>query len=264
MAVVLATASTLVSADAVPEFWTRVGLHAAARTPPYDADHRKEQTTDTGMMPVASISQNDISFQVSGGDGNASAEATAGSQLGKLQGLAAVSVSNSSSAGGSFGGADSGPGEQWADLFHVKSDTLPAGTQVKLRLTLTLNDSLQASDPNVTAASASAWVNGLRIDDSTVAPAAQRTAFVDLCEHIGDTFYLQAGLSFSATSRGGVAVADVSNGAIVTLQSLTPGADYVTASAQSYGAAATVPEPALVPGMLALCLWPRRRPRRTV
>jgi hypothetical protein len=247
-------------ADAVPAFVTRVGLHAAARTPPYDPDHRKEQTTDTGPMPVASIPQRDISLQVAGGDGNATAEVTAGAQLGKLQGLAAVSVSNSSLSGGSFAGGDSGPGEQWADLFHVTSDTLASGTQVKLRLTLTLNDSLQASDASLAAASASASVNGLRIDDSTAAPAAQHAVSVDLCEHVGDAFFLQAGLSFSATSRGGTAVADVSNGAIVMLQMLTPGANYVAASSQTYGGApASVPEPGELAGLLAVFSLRRRR-----
>lgn len=255
----IASVASPVRADAVPAFATRVGLHAAARTPPYDPDHRKEQTTDTGPMPVASIPQRNINLQVSGGDGSATAEVTAGAQLGKLLGLAAVSVSSSSLSGGSFAGGDSGPGVQWDDLFHVTSDTLASGTQVKVRLTLTLNDSLQASDPDLAAAAASAWVNGLRIDDSTAAPAAQHAVSVDLCENVGDSFFLQAGLSFSATSRGGTAAADVSNGAVVTLQMLTPGADYVAASSQTYGALAAVPEPAALAGLLAVSGRRRRR-----
>jgi len=259
--VVLAFVAAPCTGATVPPYFLQLRLHADAGVPPYDAAHRFDSTTDTGMMQVQSIPEVRYDFSASG-DGNASSTAAANASFGRLAGLASASASGNPNSLPAFADGDSAGGEAWADQLHVVSDTLPAGAQVKLRLTLALNDVLSASTAvgDRTTATASAWVNGLRIDDSASAPAASHVKTVDLCAAVGGTFFLKAALSFSAGARPGTASVDVNQGAIVTLETLTPGAGYTTASGATYAPAAVVPEPATFPiVVLALAGMVRRR-----
>lgn len=148
-------------------------------------------------------------------------------------GISALGVNAGAGASGSL---------EWGDTITIQSDTLPLGTPVQLQAALSLHRSLSGSPGTVVYASAYGPF-GLSIYDSLSAPNPVQSVSKLVSTQVGSVLSLSGWMYFNAggTSEGpGIsALMDAWNTSRFTLEVLTPGAGYSSASGLGYA----VPEP---------------------
>lgn len=185
-------------------------------------------------------------------------------------------------------GGDARLRDAWSDLFTIQSATLAAGTPVQLQLTVRLDVSMSALDPDGAAGDAAAnartaaafhfggwdapWITGLDLHagsgtaSSVVDGVYSNSTFVNAA--VGQTLHLVGDLTVAYNQRNSGGARGWFSGqsdatATFFVDVLTPGAAYSTASNVSY--AAPVPEPAhwalLSGGLLVVAMLARRRRR---
>lgn len=178
--------------------------------------------------------------------------------------------------------------DAWSDLFTIQSATLAAGTPVQLQLTVQLDISMSAVDPDGAGGSASAaarsaaafhfggwdapWITGLDLGAGTGHASSvlngifSSSTFVNTA--VGQTLHLVGDMTLAYSQRNSTAARGWFSGksegtASFYVDVLTPGAGYSTASNFSY--AAPVPEPAhwmlLSGGLWVVGALARRRVR---
>jgi hypothetical protein len=196
------------------------------------------------------------------------------------------------SAGSQMPGGYTGSGgtatirDAWSDLFTINSATLAIGTPVQLQLTVQLNVSLFAKDPDGNLGSGAAngraaaafqfagwdapWITGVDLHTgtghaaSTIDGLYSSTAFINTA--VGQTLHLVGAMSLVYGQRNSPEARDWFSGssegsARFLVDVVTPGAAFSTASNFAY--AAPVPEPAgwalMTGGLFVLALATRRR-----
>jgi PEP-CTERM motif len=158
--------------------------------------------------------------------------------------------------------------DYWVDSFTISSATLPAGTPVELQLGVQLRASLATSGFGQAYALAvigtgldAGWLNGV---DTRNVGGGSHSSVSSFMSYVGAevTFVGQLNSRAWAESGEGVGSATTDAWAGFTVDLLTPGASYRTASGHDYGTpAAPIPEPgswALLLGGIAALAWRRR------
>ncbi len=164
-----------------------------------------------------------------------------------------------------FTGASVG---SWYDVIHVTHPTLPTGSPVKYRATATLEGTKSAFAPfpnngtHVYLRMGAAQYSALVVMQDGVF-SASRDVVIDT--FVGDVFTLGSSLEVqgeTSLTNGGPSTCrvDAWNTGLVTLDSLTPGASFVSDSGYRY-AASPVPEPGAMAalGLGVAALVGRRR-----
>lgn len=159
--------------------------------------------------------------------------------------------------------------DYWVDSFTITSATLPAGTPVALQLGVQLSANLTTSGFGQAYALAvigtgldAGWITGV---DTRNVGAGAHSSVSSFMTFVGAevTFVGQLNSRAWAESGEGVGSATTDAWAGFTVDLLTPGASYRTASGHDYGTpAAAIPEPgswALLLGGIAGLAWRRRR-----
>lgn len=176
--------------------------------------------------------------------------------------------------------------DAWSDIFTISSSSWVAGTPVDLKLTVLLDVSMLAIDPDGSAGSAEAagraaaafhqggwdapWITGLELrtgsgqaDSQLDGVYSQSAVFTTA---VGQTVHLVGDLSLSFNHRSSTLARDWSSGythgaAIYRIDVLTPDVDVSTGSGFDY--ATPVPEPRtwalMLAGLCAVGLSVRRR-----
>ena len=241
-------------------------------------------------------SQGDISFTTGmrgAGAGavfvGADASSAANAGFGVLH--ASADAAASSVALGTEGLAQAEAG--WLDIFTVVSKTLPPGTPVDLRFTVVLEGSLSSSpaagrgqrsmaDGSFRLQIGSVFdsfgcpdaitpcglqdvpvsTNAMSLNGKFSGVSLPSTTHAVVTTFVGAQFFGEAVLGAGASAfTAGTAAADFSDTGFVTVESLTPGASFTTASGTTYSPPATVPEPptAWVVAAVGLALFGTRR-----
>lgn len=202
------------------------------------------------------------------------------------------SLAGQLSAGSQMPGSYTGAGgavrlrDAWSDLFTIGSTTLAVGTPVQLQLTVLLDVSMLAIDPDGAPGGASAtgraaaafhdggwdapWLAGLELRTGEGQANHQLDGVFShsavFATTVGQTLHLVGDLSMNVNHSSSTQARDWSsaftNGsAVYRVDALTPGVEITTASGYSY--ATPVPEPGawalMLAGLCAVGPWVRRR-----
>lgn len=200
----------------------------------------------------------------------ADASASANASFGVLHASGTAAASTDAPASDGDGGGESG----WVDIFDVVSNTLASGTPVDLRFTAVLEGTLSSGPSNGKGESSTAsgvfqlWIGGVLtsfgcgeaitpcftpevLSASAVSmndkfsgvklPSTNQFVFTT---SVGARFFTEGVLGAGGSAAAdGTATANFSDTGFVTVESLTPGASFTTASGTTYSPTATVPEP---------------------
>jgi hypothetical protein len=159
--------------------------------------------------------------------------------------------------------------DYWVDSFTITSTTLPAGTPVELQLGVQLRASLASSGFGQGFALAvigtgldAGWLTGV---DTRNVGGGTHSSLTSYWTSVGAevSFVGQLNSRAWAESGEGVGSATTAAWAGFTVDLLTPGASYLTASGHDYGSqVAAIPEPgswALLLAGIAALTWRRRQ-----
>lgn len=159
--------------------------------------------------------------------------------------------------------------DYWVDSFTITSATLPAGTPVELQLGVQLRASLASSGFGQGYALAvigtgldAGWLTGV---DTRNVGAGSHSSATSFLTFVGAEVSFVGQLNSRAWAESGEGVGSATTGAWAgfTVDALTPGASYRTASGHDYGSqVAAIPEPgswALLLGGIVALTWRRRQ-----
>jgi hypothetical protein len=163
---------------------------------------------------------------------------------------------NATFAGASFDGV-------WQDSLTVTSLTLAAGTPVQLAFTLGVDATLNCGGPSAEASALGAFQAGsnqIILSSTTCNSVFQKSDVMIVNTAVGSDLQVEGQLVLSANAEGynqessSAGVDPPSSNFFV--DSLTPGASYITGSGNTYFSPTSVPEPGTVTllssGLLAL------------